>query len=301
MNKNHLGELVDYFLFYLDIDRGFSENTKVSYKNDLMKFVAFLENKGLNDFKVVDLQIIQDFLKDLHHSKLSTATIARLLSTLKHFFRFMILQRVISKNPLDYVDTPKIQRNLPDFLTVEEVENFLNAVDVSSPVGVRDRAIVEVLYGCGLRVSELINLKIRDILLDFEVIKIYGKGKKERIVPIGKSALFWINEYINRSRFIFIKDKPTPDVLFLNQKGKKFSRMGIWKILHKYAVKIGLENKVHPHIFRHSFATHMINAGANIRIVQEMLGHSDISTTQIYTHISKEVLQEVYRSYHPRG
>lgn len=301
MNKSVLEELVEYFLFYLDIERGFSNNTKVSYKSDLTKFLAFLNQKEIKDLDLITLETIQDFLQELHRSKLNPRSIARLLSSLKHFFRFLLGQNLVSHNPLDYVDTPKVRRSLPDFLTIEEVDKFIDVINVSTHIGVRDRAMVEVLYGCGLRVSELINLNSRDISKEYEIVRIFGKGNKERIVPIGKNALYWINEYANRSRPLLVKENDKSDVLFLNQQGKKFSRMGIWKVLHKYAISIGLESKVHPHIFRHSFATHMINAGADIRIVQEMLGHSDISTTQIYTHVSKDVLQEVYRTYHPRG
>lgn len=301
MNANNLSELADYFLFYLDIERGFSNNTKYSYKIDLTKFISFLQQKGITDFGFINLELIQEFFEELRKSKLTSRSIARLLSALKHFYRFLMMQNLVENNPFDYIDTPKIKRTLPDFLTIEEVEKFLNVMDVSTPTGIRDRSMVEVLYGCGLRVSELIYLKRRDILFEYEIVKVFGKGNKERIVPIGSSALNWVKEYVNKSRPILLKKKTNTDILFLNQKGEKLSRMGVWKILHKYAILTGLESKVHPHIFRHSFATHMINAGADIRIIQELLGHSVISTTQIYTHISKDILQEVHRTFHPRG
>ncbi|MGQ9818726.1 MAG: site-specific tyrosine recombinase XerD [Candidatus Kapaibacteriales bacterium] len=301
MNKNNFNELVEYFLFYLDIERGFSNNTKYSYNNDLSKFISFIQQKGITELGIVSPRLIQDFLEELRRSKLTSRSIARLLSALKHFYRFLISQNLVNNNPFDFVDTPKVVRTLPEFLTIEEVEKFINIIDVSNPAGIRNRAMVEVLYGCGLRVSELISLKSRDVLFDYEIVRVFGKGNKERIVPIGSTALTWVKEFIHKSRPIFSKGKTLTDILFLNHKGEKFSRMGIWKILHKYAVLIGLDSKVHPHIFRHSFATHMINAGADIRIVQELLGHSVISTTQIYTHLSKDILREVHKTYHPRG
>lgn len=301
-NSNDFFSLLNDFIFFLSVEKGLSTNTTNSYFSDLKKFFDFILQKKIISLKEIDRKVLEEFINYLNLQNISLRSQSRYLSSLRSFFKFLIDEGFVDSNPVEKIDSPKIRRNLPDVLTVEEVFKILNAVQTTDCRGIRDKAILETLYASGLRVSELINLKQRDVLKEQEVLKIFGKGSKERFVPIGSTALKWINEYQNKCRHLFEKQGiDSKDILFLNKNGKKFSRMGIWKIIRNYALLVGLEDKVHPHIFRHSFATHLIEGGADIRIVQEMLGHSDISTTQIYTHISKEHLIEVHRTYHPRA
>ncbi len=301
-NSNDFFSLLNDFIFFLSVEKGLSTNTTNSYFSDLKKFFDFILQKKIISLKEIDRKVLEEFINYLNLQNISLRSQSRYLSSLRSFFKFLIDEGFVDSNPVEKIDSPKIRRNLPDVLTVEEVFKILNAVQTTDCRGIRDKAILETLYASGLRVSELINLKQRDVLKEQEVLKIFGKGSKERFVPIGSTALKWINEYQNKCRHSFEKQGiDSKDILFLNKNGKKFSRMGIWKIIRNYALLVGLEDKVHPHIFRHSFATHLIEGGADIRIVQEMLGHSDISTTQIYTHISKEHLIEVHRTYHPRA
>lgn len=301
VNANNLFDLLDEFSLYLSIEKGLSHNTVSSYRSDLTKFFRFLQEQNVSDLRMVDKDTLYDFITILNKGKLTSRSQARYISSLKHFFKFLLSQNIVENNPTEKIDTPKLGRSLPQILTYPEIESILECVDTSNPIGVRDRAIMETLYACGLRVSELINLKRRDVLFDLEVVRVFGKGSKERIVPIGRSAIEWIQNYLKFSRNVLAGNSETKDILFLNARGRKLTRMGVWKILQKYAVLVGLEGKMHPHIFRHSFATHLIEGGADIRIVQEMLGHSDISTTQIYTHLTREYLIEVHKLYHPRA
>lgn len=304
MNNNEFDfdSLLNEFSFFLSVEKGLSTNTVSSYQFDLKKFFVFLKKEKIEDIRFVNRNILEEFINYLNLNNVSLRSQSRYLSSLRTFFRFLINKNLIKSNPVEKIDFPRIRRTLPDVLTVEEVLQILNAVSTDNCIGIRDRAILETLYACGLRISELINLKQRDILKDQEILVVFGKGSKERIVPIGSSALEWIERYQKECRGYFEKaGKDSKDILFLNKFGGKFSRMGIWKIIHNYASLAGLHDKVHPHVFRHSFATHLIEGGADIRIVQELLGHSDISTTQIYTHISKEYLIEVHKTYHPRA
>ncbi len=301
VSENNLSDLLDEFCSYLVIEKGLSRNTVLSYRSDLIKFLGFLQERQIFDLQTVNKNTFDDFITVLNQGKLTARSQARYLSTLKHFFKFLLLQSVIKSNPTEKLDAPKLGRSLPQVLTYQEIETIFECVDTSNPIGIRDRAMMEILYACGLRVSELINLKRRDLLIDLEVVRVFGKGSKERMVPIGRSAIEWVQNYLKNSRDIIAGRFETQDILFLNARGRKLTRMGVWKILQKYAVLVGLENKMHPHIFRHSFATHLIEGGADIRIVQEMLGHSDISTTQIYTHLTREYLIEVHKLFHPRA
>lgn len=295
-------ENLNEFLFFLSVEKGLSKNTIDSYRSDVAKFLNFCVKEKIDEFNKIDKNILEKFLNMLNQECISATTQARYISSLRSFFNFLLSQEIILENPIDKIDSPKIQRDLPDVLTVDEVFAILDSVPTETCLGIRDKAILEVLYACGLRVSELINLRQRDIFLDEGFLRILGKGSKERIVPIGTSAQNWVKIYKKKCRPLLLKnDINQTDILFLNSMGRKLSRMGIWKIIKKYAVIVGLENKVHPHIFRHSFATHLLEGGADIRVVQEMLGHSDISTTQIYTHLTKEYLIEVHKTYHPRA
>lgn len=209
----------------------------------------------------------------------------------------------MDKNAIDIsenIEMPKLKRHLPETLTAEETDKIITLPDISTPAGIRDRAMLETLYACGLRVSELINLSARDIIVDAEIVRVFGKGSKERLVPIGSHALNWINEYLSKVRPMLIKTGKSETALFLNMRGSKLSRMGIWKIIKQYSDLAGIRD-VHPHTFRHSFATHLLEGGADLRAVQEMLGHADIATTQIYTHIDREFIKEVHKTFHPRA
>jgi len=232
---------------------------------------------------------------------LSSTTAARYYSSLKSFFNYLLQNDYIKANPIEKLETPKLEKKLPPVLTVNEVEKILSQPKTEDKLGLRDKAILELFYACGLRVSELIDLKISSLFFDDEIIRVFGKGSKERLVPIGSSAINWINKYLTKSRPILEKKLKSSNFLFLNNHGGKLTRMGVWKIISKYSKEAKINKEVHPHTFRHSFATHLLEGGADLRAVQEMLGHSDISTTQIYTHIDREFIKQEHKQYHPRG
>ena len=289
------------FIQYISLERGLSENTKESYSHDLTKYAEYLDSREIASYSRSNSELISGFLYFLSEAGLSPSSRSRYLSALKGLHKYLFVNKFAGSDPTESIDLPKSGRKLPETLTIEQISSIIEQPDISKPAGIRDRAILETLYACGLRVSELLNLKQRDLLLDGEIIRVFGKGSKERIVPIGSSALFWISEYRQKVRHLFIKNSETEDLLFLNQRGKGLSRMAIWKLVDKCTNLAGIEVKVHPHTFRHSFATHLLEGGADLRAVQEMLGHSDISTTQIYTHLDNDYIREVHRSFHPRG
>lgn len=285
----------------LSLEKGLSQNTISAYQNDLSTYCDFLISKGIDNYLISNQEIISEFFVLLAEIGLSPTSRMRYLSSIKSLYKYFLIIGKSDFDPSETIELPKISRKLPSTLTIEEVQRIIEQPDVSKPAGIRDRAILETLYACGLRVSELINLKQRDIIAESEIIRVFGKGSKERIVPIGKSALKWINTYKKKVRVRFLKFSDAADILFLNQRGSKLSRMTIWKIVNKATEDAGIKKEVHPHTFRHSFATHLLEGGADLRAVQEMLGHSDISTTQIYTHLDSDYIKEVHRTFHPRG
>lgn len=289
------------FSNFLTFEKGLSENTLLSYKNDIKNYLSYLVEKNIFEFRNITHHHISNFIIFLYDLGLCDSTRLRYLSSIRSFHKFLLMNKIVNNDVTEKVDLPKQRKALPEILTLSEINKFIEVINTETQFGIRDRAIVEVLYACGLRVSELINLTQRNILWDYEVLRVIGKGSKERIVPIGKSAIIWIKNYLENERIKVSSSNVSEDFIFLNFRGKKLSRMGIWKILQKYGKIIKLENKIHPHIFRHSFATHLLEGGADLRAVQEMLGHSDISTTQIYTHLDKEYLKEVHRLYHPKA
>lgn len=298
----HLESILSEFSFYLSVEKGLSKNTVESYQSDIEKFLQFCLENRIDDLGKIDKITLENYLEFLNENEFSSTSLSRYISSLKSFFNYLHNNGIIQNNPIEKIDSPKIRRNLPEVLTIEEVLSILNSIPTEDVLGKRDKAMLELLYACGLRVSELINLKIRDIFFKEGFLKVWGKGSKERIVPIGSVALNWVKIYLQKSRPQLAKgNNNTVDILFLNSRGQKFSRMGIWKIIRFYAILAGLGDKVHPHIFRHSFATHLLQGGADIRSVQEMLGHSDISTTQIYTHLTKDYLIEIHKTFHPRA
>lgn len=289
------------FLNHISFEKALSGNTRDSYMHDLTMYASFLESQAINSFCKSDSEKIALFLKALADAGLSASTRSRYMSSIRGLHRFLFANGNAASDVSEVIDMPKTGRKLPDVLTIEQIDVILEQPDITITYGLRDRAILETLYACGLRVSELITLRRRDIIHESEIVRIFGKGSKERIVPIGLSALKWIDEYYAKSRPLLVQPSGSEDALFLNKAGKKLSRMGIWKIIDKYVREAGITLNIHPHTFRHSFATHLLEGGADLRAVQEMLGHSDISTTQIYTHIDRNFLKEVHKSFHPRG
>jgi len=289
------------YLTILRFEKNLSENTIQSYEIDLKKFFTFLEKKNVNDLNDVTAEIISSYFDEQRKLGIDTATVARYMSSIKGFWKYLQDSNYVEKNPTEKLYSVRKSRKLPAVLSFEEIEKILQAVNTNDYLGIRDKAILELFYSSGLRVSELINLKISDLFFEEEVIRVFGKGSKERIVPIGQSAIFWINEYLKSSRPLLEKKMKSQNFLFLNKRGTKLSRMWIWKIFNFYANQAGIKKEIHPHTFRHSFATHLLERGADLRAVQEMLGHADISTTQIYTHIDREYIKQVHRDHHPRG
>ena len=293
-----MDDLIQDYLHYLKIERGLSENTRQSYRQDLKQYQQFLVSQKLTSF-TEDRFIVLGFLQAQTTAQKAQSSITRSISTLRKFYQYLAREGRIQKDPMLQIDSPKQGRHLPAVLSSEEIERLLKTPDTSTPLGLRDRAILEVLYATGLRVSELVHLKLTDLHLSLGLIQTLGKGDKERIIPIGDVAVDWINEYLERIRNRLTKGKDSP-YLFVNFHGNGLTRQGIWKNLKAIVQAAGIDKGVTPHTLRHSFATVLLENGADLRIVQELLGHSDISTTQIYTHISKKHLTEVYQRSHPR-
>lgn len=292
-------DLIKAFSTYLHIELGHSMNTVKSYCSDISDLSSFLSKKG-KGLRDITRDEIMDYLVHLKDKGLSNPTIARRIHSLRKFFQFLILEGEASENIAKAIEVSKAKRKLPESLSVSEVERLLEVPDTSKREGIRDRAILELLYSCGLRVSELISLREEDIDVDVGYVRVIGKGMKERIVPIGEEAARWVRRYLGEVRPALLKGN-SGRVLFLTRFGKGFTRQGIWKMVKSYASEAGIKGGVHPHLLRHSFATHLLSGGADLRSIQEMLGHSDISTTQIYTHVERERMKEVYRKHHPRA
>jgi integrase/recombinase XerD len=293
--------LLKEFLTYLKLIRGYSQNTIESYKRDIQRLLDFLESKGIDDLNDVNKTILSSFFSTLNTIGLSTKSIARNYSSIKSFFRYLSVNDFIQNNPALKFKGPKISVHPPEVLSFSEINKILDQPNTKTLLGIRDKAMLEFAYATGVRVSELLNLKKSDLFLKDEVVRIFGKGSKERLVPIGSHAIYWMEQYLTKVRPVLAKKFESKDYVFLNNRGKKLSRMGFFKILRGYVVQAGIDKNVHPHTIRHSFATHLLERGADIRVVQELLGHSKISTTQIYTHIDRTMLRETLIKYHPRG
>jgi integrase/recombinase XerD len=292
--------MLDQFLHYLTVERGLSENTTEAYHHDLSRFLNYLEQKGLRDISRVDRVNLRAFLLSLKRQGLSTRTVARNQVALRTFFRFLLLEGIVVVNPAEGLESPKTVKTLPEMLTSREVEQLLEQPDLSTPLGVRDRAMLEMLYATGMRISELVRLPVNQVNLESGYTLIYGKGSKERVVPLGSEAVQRIDRYLKTVRTSLLKGKESP-YLFVGRSGKGMSRQRFWKSLKGYGRKAGIKKRISPHLLRHSFATHLLERGADLRSVQLMLGHVDISTTQIYTHVTGERLKKVHKKYHPRG
>ncbi len=297
MNWNQ--SLQDY-QHYLKIERGLSDNSVLGYSQDLQKLINYLESYEISDSPIqITQETVQKFIYDI--AKLvNPRSQARIISSLKGFFNYLVFEDYRVDNPMDLIESPKIGRKLPDTLSTDEINNLIAAIDLSKPEGERNRAILETLYGCGLRVSELINLKLSDLFFDEGFIKVTGKGDKQRFVPISSINKKYINIYRSEIRVHLKVEKEHQDFLFLNRRGKQLTRAMIFTIIKRLAEEIGLKKNISPHTFRHSFATHLLENGADLRAIQQMLGHSSITTTEIYMHVNRQHLADVLSAFHPR-
>ena len=288
------------FKTYLRIERSLSDNTIDSYIRDVKKLSYFAEKINKSELKI-NKSDIKDFIKEINEDEISARTQSRIISGIKAFYKYLILEDYIKINPTELIESPKIGMKLPDTLSVHEIDSLLSAIDLSHPQGQRNRAILEVLYSCGLRVSELVNLKLSNIRFNEGYVKVLGKGNKERFAPIGSSALKYLKIYLKEVMIHQNIKKDSEDIVFLNRRGNKLTRVMIFTIIKQLAEKIGLKKKISPHTFRHSFATHLIEGGADLRAIQEMLGHESITTTEIYTHLDREFLRDAILTFHPRA
>lgn len=293
---NSLKELIEEFLRYLLIDKGYSNNTIESYKRDLLSFLEFNKNKSIN---AIGKEELKKYIKNLNDKNLNEKTISRHISCLKSFYKFLVIDKKINENVSEVLFMPKTKKSLPKILTEEEVFSLLD-IKLVDNYSYRNKAMIELMYATGLRVSELINLKLQDIDLINEVVRVFGKGSKERIVPLGEIAVISLKEYISKYRPLMLKQYNN-DYLFLNNHGNNMTRQGFFKIIKSIAKEKGIKSEISPHTIRHSFASHLLKYGADLRTIQELLGHSDISTTQVYTHITNEELKQNYKNFHPHG
>lgn len=294
--------LLDEFSDALWLEDGLSRNTLDSYRNDLRLFSEWLRRRNQEDRVLMDAthSDLLEFLASRVSAKIKASTTSRELSSLKRFYRFLLRQGKIATDPSLNIETPKLQRSLPQSLTEKEVELLLSVPDLKSPLGLRDRAMVEVLYASGLRVSELINLRYSQVSMDMGVLRVMGKGRKERLAPLGEESLEWLSRYTKEARPALLNGIVT-DTIFVTTRGAAMTRQAFWYLIKRYAQIVGITKQLSPHTLRHAFATHLLNHGADLRVVQLLLGHADISTTQIYTHIARERLKQLHAAHHPRG
>jgi len=295
-----MDQLLDQFLHYLVVEKGLSQNTIEAYSRGLVRFVDHLKRKRIQDVRDVGKVDVQGFLLSLRKKNLNTKSVVRDLSAIRSFFRFLIQEGILETNPVEDLESPKVAKTLPEILSLKEIEQILEQPNLQTPLGMRDRAMLEILYATGMRVSELTHLPTHQVNLEGGFVLLYGKGSKERIVPLGSEAMRWVALYLKGARGALSKGKESA-FLFINRSGKEMSRQRFWKNLKDYAKKAGLHKRISPHLLRHSFASHLLERGADLRSVQMMLGHVDISTTQIYTHVTGEKLKKVHKQYHPRG
>lgn len=302
----HFKQELDLYLQFIRLEKGLSENSIVSYKNDLLRYLQFLiMDKKIKDLSGITLHHIEDFLDFLiDHELLSSSSLARNISSIRGFHEFAVVEGFSKANPAELIELPKKAQTLPEVLTTEEVIAMLDSPDTTKPAGIRDKAILECLYGTGMRVSELTGLESDRLIFEIGFIRVIGKGNKERLVPVGEVARDAIEHYLEYVRPLFLSPKDSKKAknrLFLNQRGGPLTRMSVWNIVQKAAKDADIKKKVYPHIFRHSFATHLLEGGADLRAVQEMLGHSSILTTEIYTHVDRSFLHQVHKEFHPRA
>jgi integrase/recombinase XerD len=289
------------FKDFLKLEKSLSENTLLAYLHDVEKLVQFLEIKEIDcSPQNIKTSTLKDFIKYINELGLGAHSQARIISGIKAFYKYLLIEKIVVASPAELLEAPRLGRKLPDTLSFDEIEKLLMAIDRSSPEGERNRCILEILYGCGLRVSELVNLQISNIYFKDEFIRVFGKGSKERLVPLGRVAKKHVKIYLDNIRLGLKPKKGEDDILFLNNRGSRLSRVMIFTIIKNLTAKAGIQKTISPHTFRHSFASHMIEGGANLRAVQDMLGHASITTTEIYTHLEKEFLRKNIEQFHPR-
>ena len=293
-------QLLDQFLHYLIVEKGLSKNTIDAYSHGLTRFLSHLREQGVQEIQEAGKFHIRGFLLTLRRKNLNTKSIVRDLVAIRTFFRFLIQEGILESNPAEELESPKVARTLPEILTLKEIEQILEQPNLQTPLGIRDRAMLETLYATGMRVSELTQLPTHQVNLEGGYVLVYGKGSKERIIPLEGEAMKWVSAYLKTARRILSKGKESP-FLFVNRSGRGMTRQRFWKSLKEYARRAGLRKRITPHLLRHSFASHLLERGADLRSVQMMLGHVDISTTQIYTHVAGERLKKIHKQYHPRG
>ncbi len=295
-----MNQWLDQFLYDLVVEKGLSKNTVEAYSHDLNRFLDYLKKEGIEQIQSVRKLDVRGFLLLLRKGGLSNKTIARNLVALRTFFRFLVQDGILQSDPIEDLESPRMTKTLPEILSVKEVERLLEQPDLRTPLGIRDRAMLEVLYATGMRVSELIQVPTNQVNLEGGYVLVFGKGSKERVVPLGSEAIKWVTLYLRAARASLAKGRETLP-LFIGRSGTGITRQGFWKSIKGYGRKAGIRKRITPHLLRHSFASHLLERGADLRSVQMMLGHADISTTQIYTHVTGERLKKVHQRYHPRG
>lgn len=291
--------LIDEFLDYISVEKGLSPNTRESYGRDLRKFFVFLAQRGIKEVDRIKRMDITDFLLSEKEKGLNPNSLSRNLVSIKMFFRFLVMNNYLEGDITSVLDSPKLWKILPEVLSINEVTKLINQPDTRTKFGLRDKTLLELLYATGLRVSEIAGLNINDVNMDVGFLRCLGKGSKERIVPLNRPSLRILQIYTKKVRAVFMRDLLTTN-LFITQQGKPFTRQGIWKLIKKYARDSGINREITPHTLRHSFATHLLANGADLRIVQELLGHADVTTTQAYTQVDKDRLKDIHRKFHPR-
>ncbi len=295
-----LDNLVDQYLNYLLVEKGLSRKTIEAYSRDIGDYITFLESQRRRTVSGDDTALILKHLIAMRDNGLAARSRARHLVSIRGFYRYLTHEKILDSDPARLIDLPKSGLKLPDVLTVGDIDLLLRAPDTEKPAGMRDAAMLELLYAAGLRVSELIHLKLHDMHLEAGYVRVFGKGSRERVVPVGRYAVNRIQRYLEKARPLLLKNVSS-DILFVARAGKPMTRQGFWKLLKRYAARVSLAKKITPHSLRHSFASHLLEGGADLRAVQVMLGHVDISTTQIYTHVAREQLKKMHKKYHPRG
>jgi integrase/recombinase XerD len=293
-------QLIDAFLDHLTVERGLASNTRIAYHADLAQFADFLHRRGVKHLNDAQRQLITEYLLQRRKGGLSARSLSRHLAAIRTFCRFLSREKLLATDPTQTIDSPKLWRTLPHSLDYEEVERLLAAPDIRTKLGIRDRAMLEFMYATGLRVSEVAHIKLSDINFEAGFLRSLGKGSKERIVPIGKQAIDWMQRYLHDARALFAGADSVGEV-FLSTRGQPLSRKTIWVLIKKYARRAGISKNITPHTLRHSFASHLLDNGGDLRVIQEMLGHADISTTQIYTHVDQQRLKETHYRFHPRS
>lgn len=293
--------LLQTFIQFLSAEKGLAPNTLESYERDIAQYIDYLLDNGVAEVKDSKKLHIQNYLLHMKQMGRASSTVSRTMVSIRSFYHFLIREKLMDNDPSLHMETPKLDKRLPKVLSIQEVEALLEAPQTSSPPGVRDKAMLEILYATGIRVTELISLNTENVNPEMGFVRCIGKGSKERIIPLGRTAAHWMDEYIHTTRSRMLKGSLDEDALFINHLGTRLTRQGFWKIIKKYAKEAQIVKEITPHTLRHSFATHLLDNGADLRSVQEMLGHADISTTQIYTQVTKTKMKEVYDRAHPRA